>query len=257
MFDFPLLISSLPKLLASLPVTLELFAAIVVAGICIGVPMALLGLSNSTVLNGFVKFYIGAFRGTPALVQLFFLYYGFGQFSFIRHSMLWPLLRDPFMCAVIALGMNSGAYTARILMGALSAVPKGIVEAAQALGLSNASILVKIKAPLAVRMSIPAYANETILNLKATSLASTVTIMELTGTSKLLVSETYAPYEIFVGAGLVYLAMTFVLAQLFKHLELIVGRKTGKPDSTSTPRKRSRVAALEAGDSADTQTASH
>ncbi|WP_175760073.1 ABC transporter permease [Burkholderia anthina] len=257
MFDFSLLSSSLPKLLASLPVTLELFAAIVVTGICIGIPMALLGLSNSKILSGLVKFYIGAFRGTPALVQLFFLYYGFGQFSFIRHSMLWPVLRDPFMCAVIALGMNSGAYTARILMGALSAVPKGIVEAAQALGLSNASILVKIKAPIAVRMSIPAYANETILNLKATSLASTVTIMELTGTSKLLVSETYAPYEIFVGAGLVYLAMTFILAHLFRYLELLVGRKTGKLDATSKPRRRSNVVALDAGSSGDTQTASH
>lgn len=256
MFDFSLLFSSLPKLLASLPVTLELFAAIVVTGICIGIPTALLGLSKSKVLSGVVKFYIGAFRGTPALVQLFFLYYGFGQFSFVRHSMLWPLLRDPFMCAVLALGMNSGAYTARILIGALSAVPKGIVEAAQALGLSNGAILVKIKAPLAVRMSIPAYANETILNLKATSLASTVTIMELTGTSKLLVSETYAPYEIFVGAGLVYLALTFILAHFFKYLEHLVGRRTGKIDAPQKPRKRSNTAALNAGSSGDTQTAS-
>ena len=257
MFDFSLLIASLPKMLASLPVTLELFAAIVVTGICIGIPTALLGLSNSRILRGFVKFYIGAFRGTPALVQLFFLYYGFGQFSFIRHSMLWPVLRDPFTCAVLALGMNSGAYTARILMGALSAIPKGIVEAAQALGLSNAAILARIKAPIAVRMAIPAYANETILNLKATSLASTVTIMELTGTSKLLVSETYAPYEIFVGAGLVYLAMTFILAQFFKHLELVVGRKTGKLVSTAKSRKRSSVGAVKSANPGDTQTASH
>ncbi|WMY07282.1 ABC transporter permease [Paraburkholderia phenoliruptrix] len=257
MFDFSLLVASLPKLLASLPVTLELFAAIVVTGICIGIPTALLGLSNSKILRGFVAFYIGAFRGTPALVQLFFLYYGFGQFSFVRHSMLWPVLRDPFTCAVLALGMNSGAYTARILMGALSAIPKGLVEAAQALGLSNASILAKIKAPIAIRMAIPAYANETILNLKATSLASTVTIMELTGASKLLVSETYAPYEIFVGAGLVYLAMTFILAQFFKYLELVVGRKTGKLVSATKSRKRSSAGAVTSASPGDTQTASH
>ncbi|OAJ59368.1 hypothetical protein A6V36_27355 [Paraburkholderia ginsengiterrae] len=257
MFDFSLLLSSLPQLLSSLPVTLELFASIVVTGIVIGIPMTLLGLSNSKVLNGFVKFYIGAFRGTPALVQLFFLYYGFGQFSFVRHSMLWPILRDPFMCAVIALGMNSGAYTARILMGALSAVPKGIVEAAQALGLGNTSILTKIKAPIAVRIALPAYANETILNLKATSLASTVTIMELTGTSKLLVSETYAPYEIFVGAGLVYLLMTFVLAQFFKYLEFVVGRKTGKIDAAKNGKKRGGDSITRAQNSSDAQTASH
>ncbi|MFM0283154.1 ABC transporter permease subunit [Paraburkholderia sediminicola] len=256
MFDFSLLLSSLPKLLASLPVTLELFGAIVATGICIGIPMSLAGMSEQKILSGFVKFYIGAFRGTPALVQLFFLYYGFGQFSFIRHSMLWPLLRDPFVCAVIALGMNSGAYTARILMGALTAVPKGIVEAAEALGLSHVSILTKIKAPIAVRIALPAYANETILNLKATSLASTVTIMELTGTSKLLVSETYAPYEIFVGAGLVYLAMTFIVAQVFKYLELFVARKTGKFEPPSKRKKQSNAATLTSQNASDAQTAS-
>jgi His/Glu/Gln/Arg/opine family amino acid ABC transporter permease subunit len=244
MFDFPLFLSSLPKLLTAVPITLELFAAIVVVGIAVGIPTALIGMSSSKLLSGGVKFYIGAFRGTPALVQLFFLYYGFGQFSFIRHSVVWPLLRDPFTCAVIALGLNSGAYTARILMGALSAVPKGITEAAEALGLSRVTILTRIEAPIAVRIALPAYANETILNLKATSLASTVTIMELTGTSKLLVSETYAPYEIFVAAGLVYLAMTFIVSQAFRFLELFVARHTGKERSTAAPRNAKRHAAL-------------
>ncbi|WP_240975556.1 ABC transporter permease [Paraburkholderia aromaticivorans] len=234
-----------------MPVTLELFAAIVVVGLIVGVPTALVGLSSSRVLSGSVKFYIGAFRGTPALVQLFFLYYGFGQFSFIRHSVVWPLLRDPFTCAVIALGLNSGAYTARILMGALSAVPKGIVEAAEALGLSRASVLTRIKAPIAIRIAIPAYANETILNLKATSLASTVTIMELTGTSKLLVSETYAPYEIFVGAGLIYLAMTFFLSHAFRILELNIARRTGKDVDIVNSRKPRQAAMQKSSDSGD------
>ncbi|MFL9999677.1 ABC transporter permease subunit [Paraburkholderia dipogonis] len=251
MFDFSLLISSFPRLLTALSITLELFVAIVVVGIVVGVPTALVGLSSSRVLNGSVKFYIGAFRGTPALVQLFFLYYGFGQFSFIRHSVVWPLLRDPFTCAVIALGLNSGAYTARILMGALSAVPKGIVEAAEALGLSRASILTRIKAPIAIRIAIPAYANETILNLKATSLASTVTIMELTGTSKLLVSETYAPYEIFVAAGLIYLAMTFFLSHGFRILELNIARRTGKDVNVVNARKPKQAAMLKSSDSGD------
>ncbi|MFT4064714.1 ABC transporter permease [Paraburkholderia sp.] len=255
MFDFSLLISSFPRLLAALPVTLELFVAIVVVGLIVGVPTALVGLSSSTILRGGVRFYIGAFRGTPALVQLFFLYYGFGQFSFIRHSVVWPLLRDPFACAVIALGLNSGAYTARILMGALSAVPKGIVEAAEALGLGRASILARIKAPIAVRIALPAYANETILNLKATSLASTVTIMELTGTSKLLVSETYAPYEIFVGAGIVYLAMTFFLSHAFRLIELNIARKTGKDVDVVDRRKPERSALSKSSDPGDAHAA--
>jgi His/Glu/Gln/Arg/opine family amino acid ABC transporter permease subunit len=250
MFDFSIVLSNLPQLLAALPITLELFVAIVVVGLAVGVPTALIGLSSSRLLSNAVKFYIGAFRGTPALVQLFFLYYGFGQFEFIRHSVVWPLLRDPFACAVIALGLNSGAYTARILMGALTAVPKGIVEAAEALGLGRVTILTRIKAPIAVRIALPAYANETILNLKATSLASTVTIMELTGTSKLLVSETYAPYEIFVAAGLVYLAMTFIVSQAFRFLERIVARRTGKnlgAMKTPKPKQQAMLKSKESG----------
>jgi len=249
MFDFSLFLSSLPRLFAAVPATLELFAAIVIAGLLVGVPTALAGLSSSRLMSNAVKFYIGAFRGTPALVQLFFLYYGFGQFAFIRHSIVWPLLRDPFTCAVIALGLNSGAYTARILMGGLTAVPKGIVEAAEALGLGRLTILTRIKAPIAVRIALPAYANETILNLKATSLASTVTIMELTGTSKLLVSETYAPYEIFVAAGLVYLAMTFIVSHTFRFLEVTVARHTGKDSGVTKTRKPKQHAVLKSEDS--------
>lgn len=255
MFDFALLYSSLPSLFAAIPITLELFAAIVIVGVAVGVLITLIGQSKSKIVHGCIRFYIGAFRGTPALVQLFFLYYGFGQFAFVRHSFLWALLRDPFYCAVIALGLNSGAYTARILMGALSAVPKGIVEAAQALGLKETHILTRIKAPIAVRMALPAYANETILNLKATSLASTVTIMELTGTSKLLVSETYAPYEIFVAAGLVYLAMTFIVSQLFRIIEDVTARKTGRPERTISRKKLKKTALLKSRDSSDARPA--
>jgi len=228
MFDVSLFLSSLPRLCASLPITLELFAVVVMVGLFVGISLGLLGLSSSKLISRCVAFYIGAFRGTPALVQLFFVYYGFGQFDVVRHSFLWPVLRDPFYCAVIALGLNSGAYTAKITMGALDAVPKGMVQGAQALGLRSFAILAHIKAPLAVRIALPAYANETILNLKATSLASTVTIMELTGTSKLLVSETYAPYEIFLSAGIIYLAMTFVLANAFRLIERMVDRSTGR-----------------------------
>jgi His/Glu/Gln/Arg/opine family amino acid ABC transporter permease subunit len=230
MFDFSLFVSSLPRLAQSLPITLELFVAVVIVGLLIGVPVGLVGQSSSKLVRNVVAFYIGAFRGTPALVQLFFVYYGLGQFDLVRHSFVWPVFRDPFYCAVIALGLNSGAYTARITMGALIAVPKGIIEGAQALGLPGSAILTRIKTPLAVRIALPAYANETILNLKATSLAST----------KLLVSETYAPYEIFVAAGVIYLAMTFIVAQTFRILEQIVERRTGRVTS-DVPKSRRRA----------------
>jgi His/Glu/Gln/Arg/opine family amino acid ABC transporter permease subunit len=228
MLDFSLMLSSVPRLCESLPVTLELFFTVVVVGLVIGIGLAFISTLQSRVCNSLITGYIAIFRGTPALVQLFFVYYGLGQFEFIRESFVWPVFRDPFPCAVIALGMNSGAYTANILMGALSAVPKGLVEGAQALGLSKTATLFRIKAPLAVRIAIPAYTNETILNLKATSLASTVTIMELTGTSRLLVSDTYAPYEIFLTAGLIYLLMTYIVAYIFRGIEQYIDRKTGR-----------------------------
>lgn len=255
MFDFSLLLSSLPRLLAALPITLGLFAVVVVVGLLVGIPTALIGMSSSKLLNASVRVYIAVFRGTPALLQLFFIYYGFSQLYFIRHSVLWLLFRDPFICAVLALGLNSGAYTANIVTGALSAVPRGIVEAGQALGLGRFTILSRIKAPIAIRIALPAYANETILNLKATSLASTVTIMELTGTAKLLVSDTYAPYEIFVGAGLIYLAMTFLLSQLFRALESFAARKTGKGIGAARLPKPGQPGALKSSDSRDIRAA--
>jgi His/Glu/Gln/Arg/opine family amino acid ABC transporter permease subunit len=228
MLDFSLMLSSVPRLCESLPVTLELFFTVVVAGLIIGVGLAFISTLQSRVVNSLIAGYIAIFRGTPALVQLFFVYYGLGQFDFVRESFIWPFFRSPFPCAVIALGMNSGAYTANILIGALSAVPKGLVEGAQALGLSKTSTLLRIEAPLAVRIAMPAYANETILNLKATSLASTVTIMELTGTSRLLVSDTYAPYEIFLTAGFIYLIMTYIVAYIFRGIERYIDRTTGR-----------------------------
>lgn len=228
MLDFSLMLSSVPRLCESLPITLELFFTVVVVGLIIGIGLAFISTLQSRVVNSLIACYIAIFRGTPALVQLFFVYYGLGQFEFVRESFIWPVFRDPFPCAVIALGMNSGAYTANILMGALSAVPKGLVEGAQALGLSKTSTLLRIEAPLAVRIAMPAYANETILNLKATSLASTVTIMELTGTSRLLVSDSYAPYEIFLTAGFIYLIMTYIVAYIFRGIERYIDRTTGR-----------------------------
>jgi ABC-type arginine/histidine transport system permease subunit len=112
-------------------------------------------------------------------------------------------------------------------------MPHGVVEAAQALALPRRAIFFRVKAPLAVQLALPAYSNEVILTLKATSLASTVTLMDLTGTARLIVSETYAPYEIFVTAGLIYLGMTLIITRLFRWLERAVARRLGAVDRGS------------------------
>ena len=217
-----LILGSLPRLLDGMMVTLALTAATLGLGVALACLVAAAHTARLGWVRGIAEGYILLFRGTPALVQVFLLYYGAGQFAAVRASFLWPVLRDPFWCAVIALGLNSGAYVGRMLSGGLKNLAPGPVEAATALGLSRWSTLLTVKAPLVLRAILPSYCNEVILTLKATSLASTITILELTGMARNIVSETYAPFEVFALAGLIYLALNLVVTRLFRALEYSV-----------------------------------
>lgn len=219
MFDLALLWSIFPALLTGARLTLVLTALVILVGIALALPVALCKNSGFRGLRAAANAYVLFFRGTPALVQLFLLYYGAGQFEFVRDSHLWPVLRDPFWCVVIALGLNSASYAGKTLAAAPDAIPRGIREAAFVLGLSRAHAFWRIDLPLAMRTALPALGNDVILTCKATSLASTVTLLELTGTARLLTSETYAPYEVFFGAGLVYLAINYLLMSSLRRLE--------------------------------------
>lgn len=215
MLDFALMWNSIAGLMKGVSLTLQLTASTLLLGLVLAFPVALARISESGWLRGISNGFILFFRGTPALVQIALLYYGAGQFEWIRNSLLWPVLREPFWCAVIALGLNTSAYTGQNLSGALLALPAGPLEAAKALGLSSFATFLTVRLPLAVRIALPAYGNEVILTLKATSLASTITLLELTGQARVLVANTFAPYEIFLMAGLVYLALNYVLTRLF------------------------------------------
>ena len=114
---------------------------------------------------------------------------------------------------------NTGAYTSEILRSAFETIKPGIIEAGKSLGISNKIIFYKIQIPVAIRQSLPAYGNEIILMMKGTSLASTVTLMDITGVAKHIVSTTYKPLEIFIMAGCIYLFMTFIIHNLIKYLE--------------------------------------
>ena len=219
MFDIALITSILPALITAATLTLTLTALVVVLGCALALPVALCKNARSPALRAGANAYVLFFRGTPALVQLFLLYYGAGQFELIRGSWLWPVLRDPFWCVVIALGLNSASYSGKTLAATLAAVPKGTREAAFVLGLGRTQAFWLVDMPLAVRAALPALSNETILTCKATSLASSVTLLELTGTARLLTSETYAPYEVFLSAGLVYLALNYALMLGLRRLE--------------------------------------
>ena len=139
--------------------------------------------------------------------------------EWIRESFLWIFLKEPYSCAILAFTLNTGAYSSEIFRSAFETINKGIVEAAEGLGLNKATTFFKIKLPIAIRQSLPAYGNEMILMLKGTSLASTVTLLDLTGVAKHIISTTFRPVEVFIVAGSIYLLMTFVIHNLIKLLE--------------------------------------
>ena len=217
--DLSLMASSLPKLLSAAVVTLKLLSASLIIGLFIGLLFAILRLSKNSIINKFAYAYSYVFRGTPLLVQIFIIYYGLGQIEYFRSTFLWVIFKEPYWCAIIAFALNTGAYTSEILRSAFQTIKPGIIEAGKSLGISNKIIFYKIQIPVAIRQSLPAYGNEIILMMKGTSLASTVTLMDITGVAKHIVSTTYKPLEIFITAGGIYLFMTFLIHNLVKYLE--------------------------------------
>ena len=217
--DIDLLLNSFPKLLVASITTLKLLSASLVIGLFIGLFFAILRVNNNLVLGKFSYGYSYVFRGTPLLVQIFIIYYGFGQVEFIRSSIFWVILKEPYWCAIIAFALNTGAYTSEILRSAFQTINPGLIEAGKSLGINNKIIFYKIQIPIAIRQSLPAYGNEIILMLKGTSLASTVTLMDLTGVAKYIISTTFKPIEVFVVAGSIYLFITFIIHNLIKFFE--------------------------------------
>ncbi len=217
--DLDLMISSFPKLLNATLVTLKLLSLSLIFGLMLGLFFAILRLNKNIFLNKFSYFYSYVFRGTPLLVQIFIIYFGFGQIEFLRSSFLWIILKEPYWCAIIAFSLNTGAYTSEILRSAFETINKGFIEAGDSLGISKKIIFYKIQIPIAIRQSLPAYGNEIILMLKGTSLASTVTLMDLTGVAKYIISTTFKPIEVFIVAGGIYLFMTFIIHNVIKFLE--------------------------------------
>ncbi|NBF01760.1 ABC transporter permease subunit [Pseudomonas sp. Fl5BN2] len=209
----------LPKFIQGATLTLELVGLAVTLGLLLAIPLGIARSSKLWYVRALPYGYIFFFRGTPLLVQLFLVYYGLAQFDAVRESALWPYLRDPFWCAVATMTLHTAAYIAEILRGAIQAIPPGEIEAARALGMSKPKTLFYIILPRAARIGLPAYSNEVILMLKASSLASTVTMLELTGMARTIIARNYLTVDMFFTAGVFYLVMSFVLVQVFRQLE--------------------------------------
>ena len=221
--DLELIITSFPKLLSATVVTLKLLSASLFFGLFLGLFFAILRLNKNKLISGFAYGYSYLFRGTPLLVQIFLIYFGlgnlFGNNEYLKSTFLWVILKEPYWCAIIAFALNTGAYTSEILRSAFETIKPGIIEAGRSLGLNKMFIFTKIQIPIAIKQSLPAYGNEIILMLKGTSLASTVTLLDITGVAKFIISTTFRPIEVFIVAGSIYLFITFLVHNLIKYLE--------------------------------------
>ena len=221
--DLELMIISLPKLLVATATTLKLLSLSLIFGLIIGLSFAILRIKKNKILSKFSYGFSYVFRGTPLLVQIFIIYFGLGQIEYLRSTILWVILKEPYWCAIIAFSLNTGAYTSEILRSAFQTIKPGMIEAGKSLGISNKIIFLKIQLPIAIKQSLPAYGNEMILMLKGTSLASTVTLMDLTGVAKYIISTTFKPVEVFIVAGSIYLFITFIIHNLIKFSEKRMG----------------------------------
>ncbi len=200
--------------------TAELTLLSVGIGLCLAVPLGLMRLSSNRLVWMPVYAYIFYFRGTPLLVQIFLIYYGSGQFRDALESVgLWTYFRAPFFCAVLSLTLNTAAYTAELLRGAIQAVPKGEVEAAQSLGMSRTLVYRLIILPGAFRLALPAYANEVVFLLQATSLVSIITVMDVTGVARVVAARGFAFYEVYLIAAVLYLVLVFGMLSIFRQIE--------------------------------------
>ncbi len=223
-WDWSVIIQYFPRLVDGIWVTLELVFLSGLLGLLLAVPLALMRASHNPWLRALPFGYIFFFRGTPLLVQIFLIYYGASQFEAVRESVLWPILKEPYWCAIIAFTLNTAAYTAELIRGAIHAIPKGELEAADAYGMSKVMKIRRIVLPRAFGIVMPAYGNELILMLKSSSLASTITLLDITGAARTIIARTYTPLEIFLAAGVLYLVITAVMIGCFRLLEMRLNR---------------------------------
>lgn len=220
-------------------ITLQYTALSCLFGAALALPIALMRLSPKAAVFWPATVYVLFFRGTPLLAQIFLIYYGSGQF---RHSLeavgLWQYFREPWFCAILSLSLNTAAYSSEIFRGALQAVPRGEVEAGMALGMSAPQRLRFILFPRALAAAWPAYTNEVVYQLQATSLVSIITVMDITGVARVIASRNFAFYEAFMTAAAFYLAIVYFIVVLAKRVERRLHAHLAAADNTARQRVR-------------------
>ena len=219
--NFEIMAEAFPQLIEGIPTTLTLVTSSLALGFVLAVVLAQMRLSKGIVLSRLAYGYVYVFRSTPLLVQIFLIYYGSGQFRESLEAVgLWYFLREPYFCAIMALTLNTAAYTSEIIRGGIQSVPWGEIEAGRSVGMSGVTLFRRIVFPVAIRQALPAYGNEIILMVKSTSLASTITILEVTGIAKKIIAATFAPMEVFIIAGAIYLSINFIVTRGIQWIEV-------------------------------------
>ena len=209
--------------------TLWLVGLSLAIGLTIAIPCGVLLAARCSIIWKLpVHIFSYIFRGTPMLVQLYVFYYGIGlvigRVPGVRELALWPLLRQAWPWVMLSFILNTAAYTSEIVRGAIETTPKGEIEAAKALGMSGNQIRFRIILPGAARRALPAYGNEIIFMLHGSAIASTATLLDITGVANTLYTRTYEPFVPFLTAAALYLAITLCIVALFRHIEKRLNR---------------------------------
>jgi arginine/ornithine transport system permease protein len=218
--DFSIITTNLVIYFEGLKNTLILTSVSLLIGLILAIPLAVLGTSKNLLVSGPISAYVFIFRGTPLLIQMFLVYYGMGQFEPIKASFLWVFFKEAYFCALFAFILNTCAYTTEIIRGAIENTPHGEIEAAKAAGMSYLLRFRRIILPSAFRRALPTYGNEIIFMLHGSSLASVITIIDITGAARIINSRYYSPYEAFLTAAVFYMSITFLIVWLLKKLEV-------------------------------------
>lgn len=212
-------------LLPAIWVTVQLTAISLFFGLFLAAAIAAIQYHRIFGASHLVQMYSIYFRGTPLLVQIFLIYYGSGQFrDELEYFGLWTFFRSPWFCVLLAFTLNTSAYTSEILLGAARAVPTSQIEAGRALGFSRVMAFRLVMVPNILRSAWPAYSNEVVFQLQATSLASLVTIMDITGVARRTAASSFRFFEVYAVAAVAYLIIVLVLVYVFRRVEASLRR---------------------------------
>lgn len=217
--DFSVVIDNIGFYAEGVKNTVILTSVALLIGLVLAIPLAVLRTIAKPLITIPIRAFVYFFRGTPLLIQMYLIYYGLGQFDWMKESLLWPFFKEAYFCALLAFSLNTCAYTVEILRGAIVATVEGEIEAAKACGMSRLLMLRRIVLPSAFRRALPAYSNEIIFMLHGTALASVITIVDITGAARIVNSRNYSPYEAFLTAAALYMVLTFTIIFFVRRVE--------------------------------------